>query len=350
MRLTKLVTAAAVIAMAAMLVAPGSAFAVRKLALSNGSFKFSGAAGDTINGSIVVVNAGDEPIKVLVYSADQNVDGQGRLSFTVPSRADFSSTNLPSAWVRVNMPQNSQSVGNIPFIALTPKQRVPIDFSIKIPADVPPGDHNVMLFFEMFSGEGLGKGAGAEISGRIGTRVQLRVKGSVIERLEMSRFAVPAFVIGQDVSTDFTVHDLGNTDQRVVANVRLLDRNDDAVTQIRPINNVLVFAGKNLESSGTLAPGKQLIGQYTASVEVVPVDENGQPVASAAQNTVLEKKTVWILPLWLVVTIGALLALLFLWIIWSAGRRSALRRHQKDAAKQAAAAVAAPDDGNAQSA
>jgi hypothetical protein len=341
-RFARVLTLAVCVAVALVLLAPGSAFAVRRLALSSGSFKFEAGAGQNVDGNIVVINDGDEAIKVLVYSADQVVDAKGGLTFQVPSRSDLSAIDLPSAWMHVSMPENANSVGNIPYLELKPKQRVPIKFSVRVPADSSPGDHNIMLFFEMFSGQGIGKGAGTEISGRIGTRIQLRVKGDLVQRLDVSRYAVPAFVIGDQVPAQFTVHNAGNTDERVVATLQLLDRNDDPVLDLKPINNRLVFAQKNFEASGTLLSSTQLIGPYTARLQVVPVNEEGQPLNSG-KDTIIEKRAVWIIPLWLVIVVAVIAVLLVLWIVWSAGRRSAAKRAAKAAAVTPPAPVVTPE-------
>lgn len=340
-RIAKLLSAAAVLALVLALAAPVHAFALRRLAVSSGSFKFTAGAGETVDGEVTVIDDGDEPLKVLVYSADQNVDNAGKVSFSVPSRADLQSSNQPSAWMHVFMPADSKSIGNIPYLDMTPHQRVLIKFQIAVPPDVTPGDHNVMLFYEMLSGNSVSNATGANITGRLGTRVQLRVKGQLVERLDLARFAVPPIVIGQGVPVDFTLTNVGNTDQRIVASVRLLNHTDDSVSEVKPINNELIFAQKNREVTATLMPAGTLFGPYTARLEVTPVDDNGQPTGNGS-NVVIEKKSLWILPAWAVIIAIVLLVGIILWIVFALGRGSARRRAARQAEKQQAAAAAAP--------
>ena len=53
--------------------------------------------GEQGDGEVVVINDGDEPIKVLVYTADQDIDEAGNITYrrSQPGRPDF----LPAALV-----------------------------------------------------------------------------------------------------------------------------------------------------------------------------------------------------------------------------------------------------------
>ena len=312
------------LAAALLLAVPSGAFATRTLGLSSGSFKFDVSAGKTVGGVVYVTNDGTEPIKVLVYSSDQKVDPKGNITYSVPSRGDLSGMDQPSTWTQVKMPEDSQALGNIPYIELAPKQRVPVKFSFTIPPNVPPGDHNVMIFFEMFELPKAGQGAVSAVSGRLGSRITLRVAGDFVERLEVRPFVVPSFVIGSEVPYRFTVSNLGNIDQRVGARMLLLDRNDDTVVEQTPIDGRIVFAGNSLEASGTAIVQKGGIGKYTLRVDVSPVDDAGKAL-KGGKDTITKSRTVWLLPLWLVIAVGTLLVLIIARLVWALARRSARR-------------------------
>ncbi len=334
---------------------PTAAFATKTLGLSTGSFKFDVEAGQTVDGEVYITNDGDENIKVLVYVADQQVDEAGNITYTTPSRGDVAALQLPSSWANVKMPADSKSLGNIPYVEMKPGQRVPIKFAFTAPPTVPPGDHDVMMFFEVFELPTAASGGQAQVSGRLGSRITLRVAGDLVEKLEIRPFAVPAYVIGATVPYDFTVQNQGNVNQRVTANVSLLDRNEATVATATAIDARLVFAGENLETSGTVTATRQPFGPHTVRVELVPVDDEGKPIA-AGKNTLVEERTVWLVPMWLVVAVAVVLVVIIAAVIWAIGRRSGSRRAAKaqvgsDAAVQPASAPSAahesvvePDD------
>lgn len=323
---SKTFLAAALLACTVALVVPVSAMATKTLGLSSGTFKFTVSAGDTVGGDVSVVNDGTEPLKVLVYAADQRVDSKGAISYTAPSRADLASQQDPSTWTRVSMPADSKSLGNIPYLELAPGKRVPVKFSFAVPSSVPPGDHNVVIFFESFEMSPSGEGAQSMVSGRLGARVTLRVKGDIVENLQVKPFNVPAFVIGSEIPYRFTVRNTGNVDQRVVARAVLLDRGDNELVVQIPIKARLVFAGNQLEATGTIVADKQqLWGPHVVSVDVTPVDDDNKPL-DFAKNTVTNAQRVWLVPLWFVVALGLFLVLLAGRIIWSLAVNAAARK------------------------
>jgi hypothetical protein len=317
-----------VVAAALVFVLPSSALARRTLGLSAGSFKFNVAAGDTVGGQVVVINEGDEPLKVMVYASDQVVDNKGNITYVTPSREDLASFANPSSWTRITMPANSKSLGNIPYLELKPGQRVPVKFSFTVPAGVAPGDQNVIIFFESFEMPKAGQGAQTTVSGRLGARTQLRVEGTVVEKLEVRPFTVPAFVIGGSVPYSFLVRNLGNVDQRVGARALLLDRNRNEVAKQIAIDGRTVFAGKNLEATGTLVAEKMPIGRFTVRLDLSKVDDLGNAV-NAGKDTITDIRDVWLVPLWLLILVGVLLALALVRLIWWIAARSTRNKRSR---------------------
>jgi hypothetical protein len=323
---------------AVLLAMPGSAFATRTLGLSAGTFRFDLAAGQAGEGEVVVMNDGDEPLKVMVYASDQKVDEKGVVTYATPTRADLSSLSLPSSWTTVKMPANSKALGNIPYIELKPKQRIPVKFSVAVPPGVTPGDHNVIIFFESFEPPKPGQGAQSNISGRLGARVTLRVAGDLVRKLEVRPFNVPQYVIGGSVPFNFVVRNLGNVDQRVGARVLLLDRNDNEIQRKTAIDGLTVFAGSNLEASGTLLAEKMPFGQFKVRLDVSPVGDDGK-ATSGGSDTITESRTVWLIPFWLLAVVAALLLVIVVRVIWVLAARST-RRKQKAAEDRATQLVA----------
>jgi hypothetical protein len=333
----RLLALAALLA-AALLAMPGSAHATRTLGLSAGSFRFDLAAGQQGNGEVVVMNDGDEPLKVMVYASDQKVDDKGGVTYATPTRADLQSLSLPSSWTTVKMPANSKALGNIPYLELKPQERIPVRFSITVPPSVAPGDHNVIIFFESFEPPKAGEGAQSNISGRLGARVTLRVAGDLVHKLEVRPFVVPQYVIGGSVPFAFLVRNVGNVDQRVGARVMLLDRNDNEVQRATAIDGLTAFSGSNLEASGTLLAEKMPFGQFKVRMDVSPVGDDGK-ATNAGSDTITETRSVWLIPFWVLALAAALVLAVAARVVWVLAANATRRKQAyiEDRASQLAA-------------
>lgn len=286
------------------------AFAEKTVGVSSGTFKFDVDAGSGASGEIIVTNDGDEPITVLVYAADQLVAEDGSLSFSVPNRGDIATMALPSAWIRINMPKDSKSFANIPYLELDPGERVPVAFDVSVPSGIAPGDHNVMVFFEMAElPKDNSETTQMLVSGRIGSRVTLRVNGQVVDRVEVRPFVVPSIVFGPQVPFSLTVRNAGNVDRRITVKTMLLDRSDQVVSEVAGIEAQTVFAASNLDASGTVAASRMGFGPHTVRVEAMRVDDNGA-LLDAGKDTVVVTRPVWVLPIWLLVAAGVIVLLI----------------------------------------
>jgi len=311
---------------------PAHALATKTLGLSAGIFKFNVAAGSRATGSVIVMNSGDEPLKVMVYASDQKVDDKGGITYIAPTRADLAAPSSPAMWSRIAMPANSKALGNIPYLELEPGERIPVRFTVEVPSNVPPGDHNLLLFFESFVLPTKGESSLAQVSGRIGARVTMRVEGTVVERLEVRPFNVPSFVIGGEVPYQFLVRNVGNVDQRVGAHVMLLDRNDNEIQRQTAINGLTVFAGTNREATGTLIAQKIPFGPFKVRIDVAQVDDSGNAVNSGA-GTITKERDVWLVPLWLLILLGVFAAIVVTAVIWSVSARATRRLDARRAEK-----------------
>lgn len=332
--------AAMALLIGALVLGPSQAFAVRTLGLSAGTFHFDLSAGQEASGTVIVMNDGDEPLKVMVYASDMKVDGKGNITYQTPSRADLSTADLPSSWTTIKMPANSKSLGNIPYLELKPKQNIPVKFSIRVPPNVTPGDHNVVVFFESFETPKAGQGSVSTVSGRLGARVTLRVAGEFVRKLEVRPFNVPAYVFGGQIPYDFTVRNLGNIDQRVGGIVRLLDRTDNELQTKTAIDGLTIFAGTNKEATGTLIVEKLPVGPFKVRIDVSPVDDKGKAVNSGA-DTIMQSHEVWLIPYWLIALVAAIVFLVFVRIIWVIAAGATKRRARRDLEREQAAAAQA---------
>jgi hypothetical protein len=322
----------AAVASVALLAWPQAAMARKTLGLSTGSFEFSVAAGQGGKGDVTVMNDGTEPIKVLVYTANQTVDSKGVVTYTTPSINDPASMETPATWLRVQMPASSKSVGNTPYLEMTPGQKVPVRFNFTTPANVAPGDHQILLFFEMFEFRKGANGAVSKVSGRLGSRIRIRVQGDLIERLDVRPFVIPSYVMRPVIPFVFTVRNGGNIDKTVSSTVTILDRNENERFSSSVMSDTTIFAGTDVERSGTLLPRGLTFGRFTVRL-TTNYPREGSPGGAQLPQQIVKDRSIWIVPLWFLVIIGFILLALVLWAAWRLAVRSAVRRVERARAR-----------------
>lgn len=301
------------------------AFAKRTLGLSSGTFKLKAKSGESVGGVVYVTNDGDERINVLVYAADQTVDETGGITYSAPNRADLSAMDSPATWTRITMPAESQSLGNIPYLVMDPGDRIPVKFSVNVPQGVAPGDHDLVIFFEMFDRPQAGSSR-ALVAGRIGARVTLRVAGTVSRGLEVRPFEVPGWVLGPKVTYSFLIRNRGNVNERVTASTMLLDRNGQELVTATPVPAQTVYAGENLEGRGHFIGSGAPFGPHSVRLEVVPVDDEGVELDAGKDRIVLERD-VWFIPWWVLV-VGVLLVVMLLGALTRSASATRKRRRE----------------------
>ncbi|MHB1016575.1 MAG: COG1361 family protein [Coriobacteriia bacterium] len=298
---------------------PAPAFAEKTIGLSSGTFEFTVEPGQNGTGEVIVSNDGDEPLKALVYVSDLQVSETGEQTFTTPDRQNATSQATPATWFRIYMPADSKAVGNTPYLELEPGEKIPIAFEFAPPGGTAPGDHNVIIFFEMFEFAGDTEGTGAQVSGRLGTRVALRVNGQVVEKLTIRPFEVPGFVIGREVPFSFVIKNGGNLNKRVEVTAAVLSRSQTAVAQSVVATDTAIFPSSGREFTGSLVTGGSGLGPHTVEVRVQYMQDGAQ-----LPSELVETRSVWLIPLWLVVLAGFIVVYALGYVIYRAlsGRKT----------------------------
>jgi len=315
------------IVLALVVSAPLSAYAERTVGLSTGTFELSLAPGQTGSGEVVVSNNGDEDIDVLIYAADQLVSEDGAIDYQTPDITGITGAGTPAIWVRMDIDAETRTRGNTPYVSLTPGQQVPVAFEVEVPEEAPPGDHQVIIFFEMFGGEGPDtEGATTEVTGRVGARVSMRVAGEVVERLEVRPFVTKAFVLSRLAPYTFVVRNDGNIDKDIEARILVLDGNLQEVVDSVVTEDATVYAGTNFEQSGSVETAAQLLGRYTMRLEV-SYPREGSDVG--AEEVITIDKSVWFIPLWLVIAVIVVFGGMAIWLSWRSARRADERKRAR---------------------
>lgn len=335
--------AVSALVLVALLVAsfPAPAAAVRTVGLSTGTFDFSLAPGQTGEGEVAVSNDGDEDIDVLVYASDQTVADDGTISYEVPTAQQATGLGTPATWVRMVMGAETKTVGNTPYVSLSPGERVPVAFEITIPEGAPPGDHQMIIFFEMFGGgEADGENASAAVTGRVGARIKTRIAGEIVERIDVRPFVTKSFVLAKLAPYTFVVRNEGNIDKDINARILLLDGDLQEVVSSLVTSDTPVFAGTNFEQSGAVDTGTQLFGHYTMRLEV-SYPREGSEIGSSEIITI--DKGVWFIPLWLVVALILIIGGIAIWLSWKKAQSEDARERRARKRKYREGHVRVPD-------
>lgn len=305
----------------AALLVPATASALRTIGLSKASFDLSLAAGQSGKGELYVLNDGDETLTVMVYAADQVVDSKGDITYTVPTRDKQGTQTGAASWVQFQLPAATKAFNNTPYLVLEPGDRVRLSFEVNVPAQSPPGDHQALLFFEMFDLKQALEGTGSTVGGRIGARLRVRVEGDLVERMDIKPFVADGFVIGDALKYTFVMRNDGNIDKTVNVTAALLDGSENDKLRSEVVTDTSLYAGTTLERQGVLGV-KGLIGKYTLRLTGEYPREGG---TSTLTDQIVKDRTVWIIPWWLAISAVAILGMALVYASWRQAVRTAER-------------------------
>ena len=334
--------AVSALVLAALLVAsfPAPAAAVRTVGLSTATFDLALAAGQVGNGEVTVSNDGDEDIDVLIYAADQVVADDGAISYEVPTAQQATGVGTPASWVRMVVGAETKTVGNTPYVSLSPGEQVPVSFEIQVPENAPAGDHQMLIFFEMFNGGSATDSPSTSVTGRVGSRVRIRVAGEIVERLEVRPFVTKSVVLSKLLPYTFVVRNGGNIDKDFNARILVLDGDLQEVVSSVVTSETPVYAGANFEQSGSVETEKQLFGRYTMRLEVAYPREGSD---AGATEIITVDKVVWVLPLWFVVGLIVIAGGIAIWLSWKKTQSEDARERRARRRKYREAHVRLPD-------
>lgn len=321
---------------------PTVAGAERTIALSTGKIELSLPPGGRATDSFMVANNGDEPLKVLVYTADATVTRDGTPKYERPSGDPAQLPKSPASWLTLRLPAKTQVIANTPYVELEPGEEIEVKFELRVPAGAAPGDHNAVIFFEMFDDAATEAGATSLVSGRIGARVVVRVAGDIVDRLELAPYAVRTFVVGTKVPYSFTVSNTGNVDKRIVPSLVVLDMSEAERMRSVIESNAVVYAGNAREYSGTLELQDVTFGRYILRAEIAYDKETGTKPGATVPERLTKDRVIFVVPTWLVVALVLILVLPVMWWVYRADMRR--RSARRPAAERAGAG--APDSGD----
>lgn len=305
-----------------MLAVPTPALATKTLSLSTGSIQISLPAGGSGSGSVVVANTGTEIIDALVYVADARVDAKGMPVYDQPSAGARPTPRSAATWIGLQMPPGSADLAGRPTLRLKAGEQATVSFAETVPPNARPGDHNAVIFFEMYQPDPADpKGAVSKVTGRIGARVVTQVQGEIRDSLKVVGFTVPGLVIGDKAPYSFTVVNDGNVDKRYTARVAAPPAPESVAASAG-----VAYAGDKSSYAGIVSLGGAGIGPTTVVLTVGHTVVSRDSTASAEVDEITRTAQVVVVPLWVVLTAGGFVAVAVLWLAWYLTMRRRRRR------------------------
>lgn len=264
--------------------------------------------GDIYRFTISVTNLAPEE-KTLYLSAQDitGIDGGGVPTFA--EEGEKTPYEL-SSWV--TLPES--------VMVLRSGEERDVTFTVRVPADASPGSHFGGVFFE--SKPQQTDTTGAAVGARVGTVINLRIAGDIVEEVILREFSTDRFIYSAPPVGFMTkIENRGNTLARPQGGIEITDMFGKKVATV-PVNEsgAAVFPDSDREYTATWEQDGLVFGRYSALLNIVYGDEG--------RKTVVRPTSFWVLPLKPVLTVlGTLLGIIILsYLLVKRHIRNQLRR------------------------
>ena len=212
------------------------------------------ARGRTTNSTIDVENQSDQPTTLEVYLQDWEYveGGSGDKLFSVPGASPWSA----AAWIsfypqKLSLPAHGKGV---------------VEYTIRVPADAPPGGRYAVMFFESALGPAQPneQGVSVQYTGRIGSLFEVQVAGTVERAGEIANVTVGAIAEDRPLSLGYTFVNKGNVVLRPKTVFNIIDSSGRYFGrgEFKPL---YTFPGRS-GSTTTEWKGTLKAGEYTVVV------------------------------------------------------------------------------------
>jgi hypothetical protein len=138
------------------------------------AFTYNATPGASVRDTVIVSNAGDQPLTLRVYANDaiNTTDG----GFDLRPSADPAKD--AGAWVTFDDDKRFQTV--------PPKSQLELPFTLSVPPNATPGDHAAGIVAALSMSSVNGQGNRVDVEQRVGSRIYLRVAGDLKAQLSVS--------------------------------------------------------------------------------------------------------------------------------------------------------------------
>lgn len=303
----------------ALLLVPASVHAEKTIGLSAGVVDFTLAAGQSAGDFVMVANNGDEPVKVLLYTADIVADEEGNQKYERPAPP---AATTPATWVRLQAPDNTKVFANTPYLEMEPGQEFRIDYTVAVPGSTPSGDHNAVIFFEMFEFADDVEQTMSLVSGRLGARLAIRVVGEIRDRINLESLTSRTLVIGEQMPYGVRVDNSGsNVDKVYDLDLVLVASGENQVWTDELERDGRVYAARERDYSGVATLSGVGFGRYSLRAVLGSTKESGTETITAEPLELEIEREIWVVPLWMAIGLILLISIPLLWIVWRTSKR-----------------------------
>lgn len=195
------------------------------------SLLLSAGPNESVSGTIILDNKGDEEITVRAYAEDWTFMPDRSKSFRKPG----SVKNSCSKWLTLYP-------GNFKLAAGESKQ---VKYTLTVPQDASGGYYSVIFFETQKDDPETMKTANVIIAGRIGTIVYLDTKGNSEKKISASDFNISRSVPGKPMYFKVKVKNEGNTFAAPSGNIIIVDDLTNLLARI-DISKQYILQGESL--------------------------------------------------------------------------------------------------------
>lgn len=182
-----------------------------------------------------------------------------------------------------------------------------VEYSIIVPEDGEPGGHYAAVLFSTKEPSASETDTQVGVVGLIGSLVFLTVEGKVTQQLTISKFDAPQLTTASPVNLELLVKNTGNVHLKPQGIIEIRNWRKAVVSSLE-VNKGGSLALPDSERKFTFKweNNWKNVGYYTASAELKYGDN---------QTPTSKQIAIIVLPVWFLITLGALLLLIILWII-----------------------------------
>lgn len=261
------------------------------------------SGGDEINEGIKVINNTGETKTLMLYSADYSPSTDGGFACK-----QYSETKSEvGAWVEIPLEE----------VTLAPNSNEVVDFLIKVPEDVSPGEHNGCVLVQ--EKKVSTNDAGINLALRTGMRVLLTVEGEIIRALRFLSFEVRKNDNGNYYLTPEVINE-GNVSLDSNVKVYVYDSFNKLVAEYGGLYSVL----KGEESRWNFEFMRPFWGGYFKARAEISYNDG------AEKSLVSEPKWFWVMPSNnALIIIGLTLLPIVLFGIWVSSKKLIVSRKRR---------------------
>ncbi|MBI4598330.1 MAG: hypothetical protein HY737_08035 [Candidatus Omnitrophica bacterium] len=236
------------------------------------------APGDVVQGSIELVNDGNQPVEVKAYLEDWRYasSGDGSKEFAPPQTMPRSC----AGWISF-YPQT---------IGLPPSERTSVEYTIRVPQDQPlEGGYYAVLFFEAALAEAPAEPPGSEVgadtheavvkfAARLGSLFLVDVKGTVRREARLSSAKVTPPSVAHPIKLEAVLANEGNVSLSCTNSYHIMGP-DNVVVDRGELSALYLWPG---DKAGLAAEASALLG--TGTYQVVITSDCGEELIIAEET------------------------------------------------------------------